>query len=283
MQTTKQVIFIVISLIFHSLVLAALIFGLEFSNPPPVLRNTTKQDVISAVVLGEIAQSKILPEPVKQIVVKPEPKVPSPPPEALNPKETKTEPDAIALKAEKRKLELQKAAEEKKRRERLAKDLLADITNEKKKKNIQQKKMHTQFEKALKEHAEKSLREDLLNEDIQLKAKHKKETQGEINKYKALIVQSISEHWIVPTSADRKLYCQLMIRVAPTGTVLDVQVIKTSGDKALDRSARAAVLKASPLPVPKDEDAFAAFKEFVLKVRPENILTSQAIIGEDAS
>ena len=76
----------------------------------------------------------------------------------------------------------------------------------------------------------------------------------------------------MPTQANKKLYCELMIRVAPGGMVLDVQVTKTSGDPSLDSSARAAVLKASPLPVPPDTAAFESFRQFVLKVKPENVL-----------
>jgi colicin import membrane protein len=93
-----------------------------------------------------------------------------------------------------------------------------------------------------------------------------------INKYKALILQAISEHWIIPTQVNKKLSCELMIRLAPSGNVLDVQVTKTSGDPSLDSSARAAVLKASPLPVPSKGSEFEPFRQFVLKVKPENIL-----------
>ncbi|MCW5584401.1 MAG: cell envelope integrity protein TolA, partial [Gammaproteobacteria bacterium] len=95
---------------------------------------------------------------------------------------------------------------------------------------------------------------------------------GQVNKYKALILQAISEHWVIPTQANKHLYCELMIRVAPGGMVLEVQVTRTSGDPSLDSSARAAVLKASPLPVPSDPGVFEAFRQFVLKVKPENIL-----------
>jgi colicin import membrane protein len=63
-----------------------------------------------------------------------------------------------------------------------------------------------------------------------------------------------------------------MIRLAPGGEVLQVSITKTSGDPSLDSSARAAVLKASPLPVPNDPALFAAFRQFALKVKPENIL-----------
>ena len=51
--------------------------------------------------------------------------------------------------------------------------------------------------------------------------------------------------------------------------VLNVSVLKSSGNEALDRSAIAAVNKASPLPVPKDSAAFSAFRNFTLTVKPE--------------
>ena len=99
-----------------------------------------------------------------------------------------------------------------------------------------------------------------------------RQAQGEVNKYKALILQSISEHWMIPPQVDKTLSCELRIRLAPGGEVLDVQVTRSSGDVALDHSARAAVLKASPLPVPTNADEFEAFREFALKVKPENVL-----------
>ncbi len=67
-----------------------------------------------------------------------------------------------------------------------------------------------------------------------------------------------------------------MIRLAPGGLVLDAQVTKSSGDQALDSSARAAVFKASPLPVPKKLTEFEAFRQFVIKFTPKDVLTSSA-------
>jgi colicin import membrane protein len=272
------------SLIGHAVILLGLILGLDFSSALPVFENTNKQDVISAVVLGDTAKSKIIPQkPVPDIKpqIKEEPKedvaAVKTPAKKIEPIETKK--DEIALnkaekkKDDKKKLALMKALEEKKLRDKLAKDLLSDIEKvSDKKKKQKQKQLSSQFEKMLKEQAEKSLRQDLLNEEIKLEGKQSRQSQGEVNKYKALILQAISEHWIVPSQANKKLYCELMIRVAPGGMVLDVQVTKTSGDPSLDSSARAAVLKSSPLPVPKDSGAFEPFRQFVLKVKPENIV-----------
>ncbi len=62
-----------------------------------------------------------------------------------------------------------------------------------------------------------------------------------------------------------------MIRLGPGGAVLNVQVSRSSGDPALDSSARAAVFKASPLPVPNDPDLFNQFREIRLTVKPEDV------------
>ena len=171
--------------------------------------------------------------------------------------------------------------EAKKQRELFAKDLLADIKHHsEKQKKLKQKTLKLQFEKTLHEQAEKSLRQQLLNEDIKLQGMQTRESHGEVNKYKALILQAISEHWVIPPQVNKSLSCELRIRLAPGGEVLDVQVTRSSGDPSLDHSARVAVLKASPLPVPSDPNAFAAFREFALKVKPENILANGADGGE---
>ncbi len=268
--------YLILSTILHVAVLIVLIAGYDFTAPLPVLENTNKNDVISAVVLGDSPKSKMLPQkvtppPARQIV-KEEPTPPEAAPQLKN--TVKIQKEVLALKAaQKKKVAEQKALAEKKRRELFANDLLADMktTNEKQKKK-KQKELTSHFEKTLREQAEKSLRQQLLNEEIKLQGTQSRQAQGVVDKYKALILQAISEHWIVPTQANKKLYCELMIRVAPGGVVLDVQIIKSSGDPSLDSSARAAVLKSSPLPVPADGAAFEAFRRFVLKVKPENIL-----------
>ena len=89
-------------------------------------------------------------------------------------------------------------------------------------------------------------------------------------KHKALIVHAISQQWILPDNVDRGLSSQFRIRLAPDGSVLDVSLIHSSGDPVLDRTARAAIYKASPLPVPREPDAFNVFRDISLTVRPEN-------------
>lgn len=251
----------------HVALLLVLVVGLDFTTPLPVFENTNKNDVISAVILGDTEKSKILP---KEVAPTPLP-IPAKPPEeaAAKPKLDVPDEKAIALKkaVDKKKEAEKKLLDALKHDKLFAKDLLGDIKKQNKK--VKQKELQSQFQKTLQQQAEKSLRQQLLDEDIKLQGAESRQSQGEVNKYKAMILQTISEHWVVPGQANKKLYCELMIRVAPGGAVLDVQIVRSSGDPALDSSARAAVLKSSPLPVPANADDFAAFKQFVLKVKPE--------------
>lgn len=94
---------------------------------------------------------------------------------------------------------------------------------------------------------------------------------GEVDKYKALIIQAISREWILPDQVDGQLSSQFRIRLAPNGVVLEVHLMRSSGDPVLDRSAQSAIYKASPLPVPNDPDAFNQFRDIHLTVRPEHV------------
>ena len=94
---------------------------------------------------------------------------------------------------------------------------------------------------------------------------------GIVDKYKALILGAISREWILPDQVDSQLSSRFKIRLAPNGSVLDVSLTRSSGDPILDRSAQAAIYKASPLPVPEEPAAFNLFREITLTVRPENV------------
>lgn len=94
---------------------------------------------------------------------------------------------------------------------------------------------------------------------------------GEVNKYKALIVDAIGRHWILPENVDSSLSSQFRIRLAPDGMVLEVTLTRSSGDPLLDRSAQTAIYKASPLPVPSDSETFNLFRDISLTVRPEQV------------
>lgn len=124
-------------------------------------------------------------------------------------------------------------------------------------------------EKAKAELAEK--RRQAAMQQAAADAANKAQLAGEVNKYKAMIVNAISRQWILPENVDSALSSQFRIRLAPDGAVLEVSLIRSSGDAILDRSAQTAIYKASPLPVPTDPATFDLFRDISLTVRPENV------------
>ena len=111
-----------------------------------------------------------------------------------------------------------------------------------------------------------------LAEQKRLKAQHAKAIQNTIARYQAMILQSISQHGLIPAGVNKKLQCKLNIEVAPDGTVQQVNLLRGSGNASLDRSAIAAVYKASPLPLPTQKSLYKDFKTLTLLVTPKDVI-----------
>ena len=94
--------------------------------------------------------------------------------------------------------------------------------------------------------------------------------QSEAEQTKLAIKQKVNRSWIRPVSTTAGLKCSIRVRLLTDGTVMDAEVISSSGDKDFDRSAENAVNKASPLPVPKDKELFAReFRSFQFLFNPK--------------
>ncbi len=166
-------------------------------------------------------------------------------------------------------LALQKKQSEEK--EKLAKLNKEKIAIEK----LKEKQLKDQAEKArqINTEAQNALAEKRMADAKQnaLNAENEASVMGEVDKYKAKILNAIGRQWILPEEINPDLSSQFRIRLAPDGSVLSVSLSKSSGDPRLDRSAESAILKASPLPVPSDMDVFNVFRDITLTVRPENV------------
>jgi colicin import membrane protein len=91
------------------------------------------------------------------------------------------------------------------------------------------------------------------------------------NDIAAQIRDKISQSWRYPPSARPDMEVVVRIQLVPTGEVIQVSIITGSGNEALDRSVLAAVNRAQPLPVPKDNRLFEQqFRNFVMAFRPED-------------
>jgi colicin import membrane protein len=180
--------------------------------------------------------------------------------------------------------ELKKQKEDLVRQQALETKKLAELSKKKAEEKEQANKL-----KAEKEVAEKAKADQAHAAQVKADAENKKQAAaaakqqaeaqaaqqakiaGEVDKYKALIVNAIGRNWILPENVNSSLSSQFRIRLAPDGAVLEVSLTRSSGDVLLDRSAQTAIYKASPLPVPTDVETFNLFRDISLTVRPEQI------------
>ncbi len=139
----------------------------------------------------------------------------------------------------------------------------AVIINEKQKSNVMSANAMLANNTALKQ----PLAQPLISENPQYK--QLTENQKIIAEYQMKILKAIAAQWVkIPDSTDRSLYCVYTIQLAPSGDVMGVKLVQSSGDPALDRAAETAIYKASPLPVPRDPINFGPFRRFTIQLIP---------------
>ena len=92
--------------------------------------------------------------------------------------------------------------------------------------------------------------------------------------YVALISQTVQNNWSRPPSARNGMEAELIIQLIPTGEVVSVTVVRSSGLQAFDRSAVLAVQKAERFPELADLPSRVFEKNFRrlrLKFKPEDL------------
>ena len=87
------------------------------------------------------------------------------------------------------------------------------------------------------------------------------------------IYRAVVANWSRPPSARNDMEAHLRVELIPTGEVVSVTVISSSGNSAFDRSAQAAVRKARRFEVPDEIGLFERhFRSFVLLFKPQDLL-----------
>ena len=86
------------------------------------------------------------------------------------------------------------------------------------------------------------------------------EQQGRIQAAQAdwgqVMAARTRKFWLRPPTAPDDFSCTVAMQLAPDGQVQSARVVSSCGDPQLDRSVEAAVIKASPMPLPPDPKAF---------------------------
>ncbi len=102
------------------------------------------------------------------------------------------------------------------------------------------------------------------------------ETEAElVMAYSAVIHDLVQQYWSRPPSARNGMVVVLRIRMVPTGDVLDVEIVQSSGDFAFDRAAESAVLKVNRFTELQGMDLRLFdrnFRTFLLTFRPQDLL-----------
>jgi colicin import membrane protein len=95
-----------------------------------------------------------------------------------------------------------------------------------------------------------------------------------VSSFAALIRDTVVRYWSRPPSARNGMVVELQLQLIPTGEVVSVQIIRSSGNTAFDRSAQNAVEKAGSFPelqqLPSGEFE-KSFRKFKLVFRPEDL------------
>lgn len=227
----------------HLLLVALIALGLRFES-----RHDISGPIVNAQLI-EYQPERAPPRP--QAPVKP-PVTKQPPAPKPVEKDRRAESEAARKAAQ---LEAQRIAQDKARREAAARDMRRNM----------------ELEERLR--AESEMRERMKSESEKMaqarESGAKVLSQSEIARYEELIRQKVGRNWHRPSQSATGLSCVARLRIAPGGEVLSAVIVRSSGDAAFDRSVEAAVLRATPLPVPADAALFEHFRDLELKFKPE--------------
>ncbi|UZK03318.1 cell envelope integrity protein TolA [Venatoribacter cucullus] len=255
----------------------------------PVLVSVLLHGLVAAALLWHWPEPQRMPEPVPQHVIA----------QVIQEENAAEKQRKLAAEKRKRQQELaaRRAAEQKKkqaeqkRREQEAARKLAEQKKREQALALKEKAAAEQRakEKAAQEKAdrqraeqqrqqEQALAEQLAREQAAQQQKEQQEARRQAERAAVLeadfieqIRAKVSSVWRYPPSVRPDQEVSVRIQLVPTGEVIQVQVVRSSGHAALDRSVEQAVMRASPLPVPDDIRLFEQrFRNLTLKFRPEN-------------
>ncbi len=88
---------------------------------------------------------------------------------------------------------------------------------------------------------------------------HQSEVSRVVGQYRDMISATVRGNTRLPDNLKGNPEVRCLVKVLPTGEVLSVRVTQSSGNVAYDEAVVRAIEKSSPLPLPTDREARAAF------------------------
>jgi colicin import membrane protein len=270
----------VLAVAVHAILFVVLFFGIRWrtKHPEPVMAELWSQ-------LPAIEAPRPAPPPPPVIAPKPEPKAeprPEPRPEPKAEPKPEPKPD-IALEQEKKR----KEEAERKRKEE---------AEQKRREEAEQKKREEALKaKAEAERKEKELAEQRRREDLEAERKRVQDqlarelaaapksaapkapagVPGAAAEPSALVTwqrqieAKVRSNIVLPPDLTGNPEAQFDVTLLPTGEVLSVKLVRSSGNRVLDDAWERAILKSSPLPKPARADLFRRDLRLVFRPRGE--------------
>ena len=91
--------------------------------------------------------------------------------------------------------------------------------------------------------------------------------------FQAKIYNQVRNNWSRPPSARNGMQTKLLVELLPTGEVMSVSIIESSGVMAFDRSAEQAIKRSGKFEVPDNNQLFEEyFRRFYFLFKPEDLL-----------
>lgn len=244
-----------LALFVHLVFLVLLVFGVTWRTKP------------SPPVMVEMWQELPAPTPAPPPPPKPAEEL-KPPPTPAKVEPAPPKPD-IALKQE----QLRKEREEKERLEaekrRKAEEKRKE--EERRKEDARKEEERKRQEKLKEEQAKKLAAEKEAKAKAAAEQAARTAAMARIQGYKEKIEAKVRSNTIVPPDIVGKPSVTFEITLLPTGEVLNIRLVKSSGFPSYDAAAERAIKKSEPLPVPKDDPAlFAQFRIGNYVFRPDD-------------
>ena len=230
---TAYTVATVLSLVLHGLV----IFSLLVNWQPEGKKTLIQPQYIKAELVELAAKTK-------------------PSPSVSTPVDQRAKREADKKKAQ-AKREAEKKREQAKREAELREQRRIEAE---KQRRIEQEKQRQAQERAQRE---AEFAEALEREQALLAAQ---EDEKVANSYMQLIQQRLSENWSRPPSARLGMQFSIELRLVPTGRIVGVTIIESSGDRAFDQAAQQAAFKADQFKEIQGMDS-AIFEKYFRKVK----------------
>lgn len=246
-----------LALLVHALFLGLMIFGVSWRNNEP-----------SAV---EVELWSALPSPAsKPVPPRQEPK-PRPEPEPKPKPKPKVEKPEPQPEAKSNKAEIELKTKEARRKEEERKKLKEEELKQQKEK-LKQEQDKRELDKKLQQEKAEKLREQQAQADAAkaLKAQaaaRNSAAQSMVGDFKSRIQAKIKSKIILPPDLVGNPAAEFDVTLMPTGEVLHLKLMRSSGSSAYDSAVERAIFKAQPLPLPPDPSLFGEFRELHLKFK----------------